>query len=376
MNKIPPLKKEDFLGLESANWLYSGAETPPLKRSAEAVQEYFSARAAGPAGRSQNAAKEASLKSNLAKMLNLGEENIALGANTSEMLFSLVLSLDWQPGDNVVIHTLEFPAGVLPSLQLKKRGVEVRVAEHHNWKIDAEQILSRVDSRTRLVISSWVSYLSGAALPYQQIYNELKKTDALFIVDVTQALGAFNFDGTQADFVVGSSYKWLLGPHGAGIMAVNPARTKDIVPLIVGWRGISDMFAPTRFEKFTYHKDARRFETGYPAYPVIWALEASTNYLLNAGVENCSKYILDIGSFLVEQLLDKGYEVMTPQDAQLRAGNISMVCPTGEKVADAMASEGIYVWGGDNRLRASLHAFVDRKDIEQFMDSLQRHFPK
>lgn len=370
-----PLNKKDFMGLESVNWLYSGAETPPLRCAAEAVQQYFEARALGPGGRAKNAAKEASFKNNLSQLLNTDAANIALLSNSSEVVFSIAGSLDWQPGDNVVIHTLEFPAGVLPWLQLKQRGVEVRVVEHQNWRIDPQQILDQVDERTRLVMSSWVSYLSGARLPYQQIYDVLKNTDTLFIVDVTQALGAFKFDATQADFVVGSSYKWLLGPHGAGILAANPERTKDIMPQVVGWRGISDMFAPTRFEKFTYHEDARRFETGYPAYPSIWALEASTGYLLNAGVDNCSRHILEMGGFLIDSLQEKGYEVMTPKDPELRAGNIALVCPRGEEVSDALAAENIYAWGGDNRLRASLHAFVDQTDIEQFMDALGRHFP-
>lgn len=370
-----PLNKKDFIGLESVNWLYSGAETPPLRCSAEAVQKYFEARALGPGGRAKNAAKDASFKNNLSQLLNTDAANIALLSNSSEAVFSIAGSLDWQPGDNVVIHTLEFPAGVLPWLQLKQRGVEVRVVEHQNWQIDPQQILDQVDGRTRLVMSSWVSYLSGARLPYQQIYDVLKNTDTLFIVDVTQALGAFNFDATQADFVVGSSYKWLLGPHGVGILAANPARTKHILPQVVGWRGISDMFATTRFEKFTYHEDARRFETGYPAYPSIWALEASTSYLLNAGVDNCSRHILEMGGFLIDSLQEKGYEVMTPQDPQLRAGNIALVCPRGEEVSNALAAENIYAWGGDNRLRASLHAFVDQSDIEQFIDALGRHFP-
>jgi len=370
-----PLNKQDFIGLENVNWLYSGAETPPLKCSADAVQKYFQSRATGPNGRAQNAAKEDSLKNNLSQMLNLAAENIAIGANSSEMFFSLISSLDWQPGDNVVIHTLEFPAGVLPCLQLKERGVEVRVVEHQNWSIDPQQILDQVDERTRLVIGSWVSYLSGARLPYQQVYAALQNTQALFAVDVTQALGAFNFDGMQADFVIGSSYKWLLGTHGAGILAVNPTRTKNLNPLVVGWRGISDMFSDTRFEKFTYHEDARRFETGYPSYPTIWAMEASTNYLLNAGVENCSNHILEMGTLLINSLQENGYQVMTPQEPDLRAGNIALVCPRGEEVSAALAAENIYAWGGDNRLRASIHAFVDQSDIVQFVDALKRHFP-
>jgi len=370
-----PLNKQDFIGLENANWLYSGAETPPLKCVADAVQKYFLSRGTGPYGRANNAGKEASLKNNLSRMLNLDAENIAIGANSSEMFFSVIQGLDWKAGDNVVIHTLEFPAGVLPCLQLKKLGVEVRVVHHENWRIEPRQLLDQVDNRTRLVISSWVSYLSGARLPYQEIYAALKNTETLFIVDVTQALGAFNFDGTQADFVIGSSYKWLLGPHGAGILAVNPARTKNIVPQVVGWRGISDMFSETRFEKFIYHEDARRFETGYPAYPTVWALEASTNYLLNAGVENCSNHILEMGGYLIDQLNKNGYEVMTPQEPDLRAGNIALVCPRGEEVSEALAAENIYAWGGDNRLRASLHAFVDQQDIDQFLSALKRHFP-
>lgn len=370
-----PLNKKDFIGLESVNWLYSGAETPPLRCSADAVQKYFEARATGPGGRAQNSVKEASFKNNLSQMLNLDASSIALMGNASDAVFSIALSLDWKAGDNVVINTLEFPAGVLPWLQLKQRGVEVRVVEHENWDVTPQRMLDQVDGHTRLVMASWVSYLSGARIAYEQIYSAIKDTETLFIVDVTQALGAFKFDATQADFVVGSSYKWLLGTHGIGILAANSARTKNILPQVVGWRGISDQFSKTQFEKFTYHEDARRFETGYPSYPTIWAMEASTNYLLNVGVENCSNYILEMGTLLINRLQENGYQVMTPQDPAHRAGNIALVCPRGEEVSNALAAENIYAWGGDNRLRASIHAFVEQQDIEQFIDALKRHFP-
>jgi selenocysteine lyase/cysteine desulfurase len=78
---------------------------------------------------------------------------------------------------------------------------------------------------------------------------------------------------------------------------------------------------------------------------------------------------------LIDSLQENGYHVMTPQDPAHRAGNIALICPRGEEVSAALATENIYAWGGDNRLRASIHAFVEQSDIEQFVGALKRHFP-
>lgn len=364
--------KGSFSGLDRSAWFFSGAESPPYRGAENAVNQYLANRSLAGVGRDRNERTADSLKRNLAALLQAEADQIALVSNSSEAISQIAAALQLQPGDNVVINTLEFPSGVLPWLLHADGGVEVRTVEHRDWEVPVEEILARVDGRTRVVMTSHVSYMSGARLDYQRLYANLKGTGTLLLLDATQSLGVVPVDVNHADIVVCSSYKWLLGLHGLGILALNPARTGDLMPRFAGWRSVAEMFGPDRFSSFQPFPDARRFELGYPNFPTIYAMEASTRLLLEVGIEKIEQHVLTLGGLLMQRLLELDFEVMTPADPQRRAGNIAAVCREGARIAEALQAEGIYLWGGDGRFRASVHLFNDSADVDRLMEALKR----
>jgi len=359
----PLIDKNEFIGLDTCTWLYSGAESPPLRESMKQADDYFLFRAQGPAGRQQNAEIELACKQKLATLLHGEAEQIALMSNASEAISSIAASLDLKEGDNVVIHTLEFPSGVLPWLSLKEKKVEVRVVAHNNWEITVDDVMQHVDTRTRIVITSHVSYLSGTRLDYKALYSRLKQSETLLLLDATQSLGVIPVDINEADFIVSSSYKWLLGIHGLGILAINPKRTARLMPLAAGWRAVADMPMPDRFHTMQFWPDARRFELGFPSYAAIYALNYSLSRLLEIGVDTIAAHVISLGEKMIDGFKAAGFEVMTPSLPDHRAGNICASCEEGEGLADELQQSGIYVMGGDGRIRASIHLFNDLKDI-------------
>jgi selenocysteine lyase/cysteine desulfurase len=365
------ISKESFIGLDSCVWLYGGAESPPYIGSAEALNDYMRNRAMGPKGRELHAQKEASLRGLIATLLGGKAEHIALLSNASECISAIALALPFREGDNIVVNALEFPSGVLP--WLRKKGVEMRVVPHNGtWEVSAEQMMERVDARTKLVVASHVSYLSGARLDYRKLYEQLKETDALFLLDATQSLGVVPVDLSGADIVVSSSYKWLLSVHGLGIMAFNPSRTEQLLPAAAGWRSVERLFHERRFETVEFYKDARRFELGYPSFPSIYAMERSVEALLEAGIGRIERHVLELGGRLIRELSALGFEVMTPEAPERRAGNISVVFARGEELADALSREGVLLWGGDGRIRASVHCFNDDADLDRLLELLPK----
>lgn len=364
--------KHHFKGLNQHTWLYCGAEAPVLNGAADAVQQYMEYRGKGPEGRRINGQIEQSLRENIARLIKGRPEEIALLSNASEGISAVARSMNWQKGDNVVINSLEYPSGVLPWLLLRERGVEVRVVEHTQWIVTAEDMLARVDDRTRLVVASHVSFLSGARLDYQKIHKQLRNTETLFLLDATQSLGAVPVELSSADVIVCSSYKWLLGTHGLGILAVNSEKLQ-LVPEAAGWRSVADKFSAERFQSMRFWDDMRRFELGFPSYPSIYALQYSTNFLLQSNTEEIERHILALGGHLISKLTELGYNVMTSADADRRAGNISVLCEDGEQLANELERQGIYFWGGSGRFRVSVHAYNDTEDIEKLVSLLPSH---
>ncbi len=363
----PPLDKSEFGGPAGQTWLYTGAECPPHRAVTEAVVAYMNARGNGPAGREFNARAEAACRSRLAAMLGGQPADIALLSNASHAISSTIRAVNPQPGENIVLTDLEYPSGALAALAQRKAGVEVRVVPHRNWDFSVSDIMARVDQRTRLVIASQVSYLSGARLDQTALYQELSGTSALLLSDATQALGVVPVRLDEADIVVSSTHKWLLAMHGAGIMALNPRRTAHLMPDTAGWRSVAEMFRPDRFANYDLYPDARRFELGYPSFATLHALAAATEILQRAGIEAIGNHVAGLTERLVLGLQDLDLRVLTPAS---RAGNVAWACESGEEMAEQLAARGILLWGGDGRVRASLHGFNECADVDRLLEAL------
>ncbi len=108
-------------------YLDSDAEgIPPLAVQA-ALAAYLRAKYMGTTGRTLLYQEQELLESSIASLLGTQAEHIVTLANSSVALNLLAQSIDWLPGDEVLICDLEFPSNVLPWLQLKSRGVRLVV---------------------------------------------------------------------------------------------------------------------------------------------------------------------------------------------------------------------------------------------------------
>ena len=75
-----------------------------------------------------------------------------------------------------------------------------------------------MDSRTRVLASSFVQYGSGFRADLDALGNLCRERDVFFFVDAIQGLGALPLDVQRSgiDALAADSHKWLLGPEGAG----------------------------------------------------------------------------------------------------------------------------------------------------------------
>jgi len=367
--------RTDFLGLDGVTHLYTAAECPMLGTAEAALLEYARQKSRGEAGRARHADVVATCKSSVATLLGGGAraEDIAFVSSSSDGINQVCSALGLGPGDNVVVNNLEFPSVLLPWLRLRDRGVEVRVVEHRDWNISTEALLAAVDARTRVLALSHVSFVNGLRHDAAAIGWALRGTQTLFLLDATQSLGVLPVPAAAADFIVSSTYKWLLGTHGLGVLYWNRARRPelaDLQPGAVGWYSISDTFAPIREQRYDLKPDAGRFETGFVSFPAIYALGAAVPYLLDAGQDRVAAHALSLGGQLLDGLEGLGLEVMTPRAAERRGASVSFAHRDATQIGLALAERGIYVWAGDGRVRASTHLFNDSADVETYLEAV------
>jgi selenocysteine lyase/cysteine desulfurase len=351
--------KADFIDLEGVVHLAAGGETPLLRRHLDAMVRFATDKGGGMPGRERFWAVRERACRRLATLLGLDAGDIALVGSASEGIGQVISSFDWRPGDAVVVGATEFPSGLFGLSRLQALGVELRVVPARDWYLDVDELVAACDQRTRLVYASHVSYLTGQRLDLARLGAGVRQAGAALLVDATHSLGVMPVPGQHADFVVSSGYKWLLATH-MGVLAWNRRLRPSFTPLGVGWRSGE---AQEPAGAYRLHDDAARAEVGNPNHLDVYILDSALEYLESLGAERVAAHALHWGGVLREGLVGLGLPVITPAAEAERAGNICIVCQDGEALAARAARRGLLVWGGDGRLRLSVHCYVTPEDI-------------
>ncbi len=370
MTGIALAPRSDFVGLDSVTHLYSGAEGPLLKSAAAALQGYTVEKANGTPGRLSHAEVATRCKDSLGKLLRVSPDDVAFLPTASDAISAVAGTIDFRDDDNVIVNDLEFPSVFLPWMKLREQGVEVRVVQHRGWEIMTKDLLDAVDSRTRLMGLSHVSFFSGLRHDVVALSEELRRRNVRFLLDATQSLGVLPVDANLADYLVCSGYKWLLGLHGSAILYVNRETVGDVQPPNIGWYSVVTPYGPDRFEGFTLKPNASRFETGYPNFPGIYVLNKSIPYLISKDVAAIGAHVQRLGGLLIEGLRSRGLEVITPDKPARRGASVTFFHARAAELSEALGQRGILVWGREGRVRASVHLFNSERDILDLLAAL------
>lgn len=309
-----------------------------------------------------------------ARLLGARESHeVAFVENTSTALSLVAEGLDWQTGDNVVGAALEFPSNVYPWMGLASRGVEYRQVEERDGRIDPDEILARIDSRTRMLALSWVQYASGFRSDLARLGRACRERGVLFVVDVIQGLGALALD-VEADFVdvaAASAHKWLLGPEGIALLYVSDRVVERLRPARSGWRSMRDPFQWTAYN-LTWNEGARRFESGtLNAYGIV-ALGGSLEVLLKAGAEEIEPRVLALADLAARGLKDLGFSVVSSRRRGETSGIVTAVPPgrSAQDLIKPLDQRGIVVAARAGRLRIAPHFYNTADEIERCLAEL------
>ena len=367
------LHKAQFPRAQEVTYLDTAAEGLPPLTAADALGEYWKEKSRGTPGRRRLFEMQRETECAAARLLGASPEDVVVLANSSEALNLLANSLVWEPGDEVLLTDLEFPSNVLVWLRLKKLGVNVQVIPAAQGIVRLDDFTSRLSRRTRMVSVSQVSYKTGTQIPFmRELAQETHRAGGLFCVDATQALGRVPVAVDGVDYLVASSYKWLLGIHGAGVVYLSPQLRESLEPGTAGWYSVTDTFSPDRFETFTAKPRAGSLQPGMPNFPACFALHAGLECLLAAGVERLNAELRPVVAELRAGMEAAGVALLTPPAPEYASGIVSFAHEQGKDVADALEREGVIVWGGDGRVRASVHLYNDSHDVQRLLSALKQ----
>ncbi|MFQ3172847.1 MAG: selenocysteine lyase/cysteine desulfurase [Oleispira sp.] len=269
--------------------------------------------------------KEQDLRAKLAKLIgSKNQECVALVKNTSEALSLVAYGLNWQAGDIVLISDKEFPSNRIVWESLAhKFGVIVKQVHISAQDPEAEILaaINSTSSKPKLISVSAVQYASGIKLDLAKLGVACTANDVLFCVDAIQAVGAMAFkcDEWNIDFAMADGHKWMLGPEGLGFFFIKQQHIQNLNLHQYGWHMIEGA-GDFSIKNWQPADSAQRFECGSPNMLAGYALEASTDLLLNIGLDNVAKAIEHNHAFLLNKLQALGAEILSPSDPKVRAG--------------------------------------------------------
>lgn len=259
-----------------------------------------------------------------AKMVNTTSEEICFVPNTSQGIIYAIGSILWEKEDNIILMKDAFPTNLYPFLYLLP-DVEKRYVTSIELNNNPNCILQQIDNKTKAIALDWVNFLNGIRIDITTIGQICKEKGIYFIIDGMQGLGAVKLDlkKIHVDFFSSAAPKWMLGPHGIGILYVNQNILGKLKPFNLGWLSANwvdfyDIFSPKPLKT-----SASRFEAGTKNYLGIVGLLESLKIFEEIGTENIESRILEITDHLLSKINEPGFEIITPKQRKKRAGIVS-----------------------------------------------------
>ena len=175
----------------------------------------------------------------LAEAMGVPPAEIALVRNATEALNTVLLGLPLSAGDEIVCSAHDYFA-MLDALEQRRArdGVVLRMIRPPipapSLEGLAELYEAALGPRTRLVLVTHASNLTGQLFPVQRIAAAAHRVGAEVVVDGAQALGVQDdpVAALDCDYYGASAHKWLGTPVGLGVLWMRPAHVAKIWPIV------------------------------------------------------------------------------------------------------------------------------------------------
>ncbi|MFI5615378.1 aminotransferase class V-fold PLP-dependent enzyme [Amycolatopsis sp. NPDC051903] len=310
-----------------------------------------------------------------ARLLHTDPDSVAVTTSASAGVASLASALDFGERDTIVTTDLEFPTiGQIWHAQARRGARVVHVPAEPDNTLSLDRLAAAIDERTAIVSVTHVCFRNGSRLDLASIAELAHSRGALVLVDAYQSAGAVPIDvgALGVDFVTGGALKYLLASPGIGYFYANPATTGHLVPTVTGWFADIDVNA-MQISEYRPAPNARRFESGTPPIPSVYAAIAGVELMLEIGVERTADHVGRLNDRLIDEVAGMGGIIATPKDRAHRGPLIAIASTDAEQLVDRLGTEGIVTSSRGGNLRVSPHCYNTDGDIDRLLAALHTH---
>ena len=281
-------------------------------------------------------------RAGFARLIGVPVADVAVGSQAAQLIGTVATSVP--DGSRVVVPEIEFTSNVFPWMAHGDR-IKVRTAP-------AGRLAEAVSAGCDVVAFSLVQSATGEVADYAGIVAAARAVGATVVVDASQACGWLPFDGTLADVVVVSGYKWLMAPRGTAFGYFSPAVRDAIRPIAANWYAEGSYYGA----EMHLPGDARRFDLS-PAW-FCWVGAAPAIELLERiGVAAVHDHDVGLANRFLTGL------GRPPGDSAI----VTVDAPDAER---RLAAAGIRAAVRAGRVRASFHLYNTEDDADAAVRAL------
>ena len=313
-------------------------------------------------------------RASAANLIGSSPEEIALIGPTSLGLSLFANGIDWRGGDEVICYLDDYPANVYPWLNLRSRGVTVRLLHPvETGALTAELVADALTSKTRLVALASCNFVSGYRIDLNAIGRLLREKAILFSVDAIQTLGAFPTTVEYVDFLSADAHKWMLGPLAIGIVYVRRECFDLCRPTLLGsWNVKAPGFIAQ--EEIEFQPTAQRYEPGAMNVMGIFGMKAAIDLLLEIGIASVAERILTITAQLAGGLQGLGFTLLSSAGGPNASGIVTVSRPGTDMQAlfERLTAANIVCSSRQDRqrrhyIRFSPHFYNTEAEVDQVL---------
>lgn len=269
----------------------------------------------------------------IARFLNASTEEIVLTSNTTTAINLVAATLDFEPGDEIILSNLEHTSNMAPWMRLaNKQHVGVRwYNANRDGTFSLETFKAQLTDRTKLVTLAHVTNILGNRLPVEEIGKICRERGIMFLIDAAQSAPHIPLDVTKlnCDFLAFSGHK-MLGPTGIGVLYIRREHAISLIPGVLGGGTIDTTAcaAPTLdgcvLSDCSFTSLPDKWQAGTPPIAEALGLAAAIDYLTGLGLENIAAHEEQLMSQLVSGLnAIPRVEVYGPADPKDRVAVVS-----------------------------------------------------
>ena len=187
------------------------------------------------------------VRQRVARDFGCDPEEIAFTRNASESLQTCQFGIDLQPGDEVLTTTHDYGRMITTFKQRERReGIKLVQFPLPVPAEDPDEIVrlfeSHITPRTRMILMCHIVNITGQIMPVKKVVQMARAKGIPVIVDGAHAYAhfAFKHEDLDCDYYGSSLHKWLLAPHGTGLLYVRKEKIGDLWPLMASPESMDD----------------------------------------------------------------------------------------------------------------------------------------